>query len=436
MIHIYSHKNSKRLQYILKIIFKELMGIDYSFTSSQDEFVKKQGVKLQYTFKKASTGDLFVESKNLLFETGIGNQDIQFVDYMDISCPFPSYSKDSLLPFDIFTASFYLISRYEEYLPHKKDMHHRFVAAESLAFQKNFLHLPVINIWAKDLERKIKEVYPDFKTNPPQFLHIPTYDIDIAWSYKNKGLTRSVGGSIRDLLRFDFEGFYCRMKVLFGQQKDPYDTFDLQKKWQKEQQLKSIYFILYGELGPFDKNTSKNNSEFQTLIKDLRDYAKVGIHPSYASNSNVKQLKREIEDLSDTVHFDIIRSRQHYLKLNLPSTYRNLLNLGIKHDYSMGFASQIGFRASIAHSFFFYDLDLDTETQLRIHPFAIMDGTLKDYLKLDAKTAKQNISEMIKQIKVVDGLFISLWHNESFSDMGKWEDWVDVYEHLLKEVKE
>ena len=107
MIHIYSHKNSKRLQYILKIIFKELMGIDYSFTTSQDEFVKKQGVKLQYTFKKASTGDLFVESKNLLFETGIGNQDIQFVDYMDISCPFPSYSKDSLLPFDIFTASFY-----------------------------------------------------------------------------------------------------------------------------------------------------------------------------------------------------------------------------------------------------------------------------------------------------------------------------------------
>jgi hypothetical protein len=153
------------------------------------------------------------------------------------------------------------------------------------------------------------------------------------------------------------------------------------------------------------------------------------------SNTDVKILKKEIAYLADTVHVDIIRSRQHFLKLSLPTTYRNLINLGIQHDYSMGYASQVGFRAGIASSFNFYDLDLDTETKLRIHPFAVMDGTLKDYLNLNPEEAKAIISQLIEEVKKVDGEMMSLWHNETLSNEDRWTGWLEVYEHLLQEAQ-
>ncbi|NOR86263.1 MAG: hypothetical protein GQ527_01500 [Bacteroidales bacterium] len=434
MINIYSHKNSKRLQYILKLIFNELMGVDFELTTSKDEYESFEGIKLHYTTRLIDDG-LFIGSKNILFETDIRHQDIQFVDFMGVSCPYAVYLDEGVFPFDIFAASFYLISRYEEYLPHKKDIHKRFIAKESLAYQKKFLNLPIINIWVKEFTKRIEEKYPEFQAHPKKYSFTPTYDIDIAWSYKNKGLTRNIGGGLRDLFQLNFNGIKERINVLYGQKQDPYDTYEQQKLWQKQYQLKPIYFFLFGELGPFDKSISNLNSNLQNLVKDLRDIAQIGIHPSYESNDDNKRLKKEIDTLSETVHIDITRSRQHFLKLNLPTTYRNLINLDIKHDYTMGYASAVGFRASIASSFFFYDLDLDTETKLRIHPFAIMDGTLKDYLKVDAESAKEIISNIIETVKASDGHMISLWHNESLSNVGRWKGWLDVYEHLLKEAQ-
>jgi len=434
MITIYSHKNSKRLQYIIKLIFAELMGSEYHFTTNIEEYKQAEGAKIQYTTSPIDD-HLFLYSNNLLFETNIQHQDIKTVKHQDIDCIFPSYVNDSILPFDVFAASFYLLSRYEEYLPHKKDDHKRFQAKESIAFQYNFLHIPVINIWAIELMKMIQAKYPEFTTHPKKYRYTPTYDIDIAWSYKNKGVTRNVGGSIRDLLHFNTKAVKQRFQVIIGNRKDPYDTYQTQRSWQNKYQLKPIYFILFGELGPFDKNISTLNLEFQDLIKDLRDHAIVGIHPSYESNTDNKRLKKEIEDLGETIHADINRSRQHFLKLSLPQTYRNLLNLGIKHDYTMGYASQVGFRASIASSFLFYDLDLEIETKLRVHPFAIMDGSLRDYLKVDIDSAKEIISKMVAEIKKVNGHMISLWHNESLCNEGKWLGWIEVYEHLLKEAQ-
>jgi len=434
MIIIYSYRNSKRLQYILGLVFKELLKVSFNYTTNIEEYKAFDGPKLHYA-NTPLDDSIFICSKNILFETDIRHQEIQFVDFQGITCPFSSYNKQAILPFDVFGASFYLLSRYEEYLPHKKDAHKRFKAEESLSFQKDFLHIPVINKWVKELGKRIQQRHPQFIPAPPKYNFTPTYDIDIAWAYKYKGLTRNMGGVFRDLFQLNFKAVKKRYQVLYDHRKDPFDTYAIQKQWQKKYKLNPIYFILFGDLSPFDKNISCLNSHFKSLVKGLRDQAIIGIHPSYISNNDIKILKKEISDLADTVHVDIIRSRQHFLKLNLPSTYRNLINLGIKHDYSMGYASQVGFRAGIASSFNFYDLDLDTETKLRIHPFAVMDGTLKDYLNINPKEAKKVISQLIDEVKKVNGEMISLWHNESLSNEERWKGWLEVYEHLLQEAQ-
>jgi hypothetical protein len=63
------------------------------------------------------------------------------------------------LPFDIFSASFYLLSRYEEYINPHYDLHNRFKAEESLAFKNGFLQIPLVDLWAIELGKIINRQY-------------------------------------------------------------------------------------------------------------------------------------------------------------------------------------------------------------------------------------------------------------------------------------
>ncbi len=163
----------------------------------------------------------------------------------------------------------------------------------------------------------------------------------------------------------------------------------------------------------------------------MGDYAQIGIHPSYYTNEQPNLLHKEIKNLESVVNKDITQSRQHFLRLNLPDTYRNLIDEDITDDYSMGYAALPGFRAGICSPYNFYDLDIEVETKLRVHPFMVMDGTLKDYMKLTPTDAIETIKKLIEEVKKVDGTFSSLWHNESLSDEQRWKGWRRVYEELL-----
>ncbi len=377
---------------------------------------------------------LFFGSAKLLFESGLNSQELTTVEYKGVQVPFPVYRKETKLPFDVFAAAFYFVSRYEEYMPYRKDEYGRYTAHESFAYKHGFLQKPIINIWAYDLVSIIQQHYPDFVPNFQQFQYIPTYDVDQAWSYYEKGITRNIGGLLRNIWQFDLQKIGQRFRVLIGREKDPFDTFDYQFELQKQYNLKPIYFILFAQLGPFDKNISPSNNTFRALIKSLADKAHIGIHLSYASNENPDLIKSESKDLENVIKVEITRSRQHYLKLHLPETYRNLLALDLMDDYTMGYAAEPGFRAGICTPFYFYDLDYETETKLQVFPFAVMDGTLRDYRDVGIEEAKAIIQSLIYEVKAVNGTFISLWHNESLSDQDRWKGWREVYSYLLSKI--
>ncbi len=294
-----------------------------------------------------------------------------------------------------------------------------------------FLQKPVINIWAQWIKRVIKEKYPDITFSQKKYEFISTIDIDNAYAYREKGFTRSMGGYLKALSKFDFKEIAERTRVILGLQNDPYDTYAFQLEMIKKYKFKSIYFFLLGDYGVNDKNLPVESKKFQSLIKMLGDYATVGIHPSYGSNKSREQLKKEVERLSKVLHREIFHSRQHFLKLTLPDTYRNLIDLDITDDYTMGFASQVGFRASICTAFNFYDLDMELETKLKVHPFAVMEGTLKYYMKVQPEDAMAKIKPMIDEVKAVNGTFISLWHNDTLNDQKIWKGWRSVYQEMV-----
>ena len=432
MLLIYTHKITPRLTYTFNQIFKRILLIHINFTTKIDEFVAHNGPKMTYT--KAPLGnEFFIKCNELLFEQGISDIDVNVTMWDDVPCFFKAGNK-SIIPFDIFAASFYLLSRYEEYLPHVKDEFDRFPATESLAFKHHFLEDPVVDIWALKLKKLLQEKFENIAFGKREFKAVSTIDVDSAFAFKNKNIVRTVGSFISDLFTLKFKSLWLRSSVLFNFRKDPFNQFNKLINLQKTYDVSTLFFFLVGDYTTYDKNVSHNNLKFKSLIKSVADYAKVGLHPSFFTMKNEGLLKKEKKRLEEILNTPIQLSRQHYLRMDLPDTYQKLIDLEIFEDHTMGYAQHCGFRAGTCTPFYFYDLDFEIQTPLKIYSFAVMDGTLKDYLFMSNRKALLKIKSLSDKVKRVDGTFISLFHNETVSEMGRWQGWSKIYTEMLKYV--
>ena len=433
MLLIYTIKSTRRLKYVLELIFEHILGLQVSYTQDKNTFLKSNLPKINYS-STSFDGIICFRNIDLLFEDQIKQQNIKIDIYKNKPAFFFHGDKNAILPFDPFALIFYLVTRYEEYTATSFDHHGRFAAAQSIAFQHSFLDRPLVNEWILVIKDILKESYPNLLFKESKYEFTATYDIDYAWSYKHKGFFRILGATARDFLK-NRKQLAQRINVLKGKEEDPYFTFDYLDHLHERFGLKPIYFFLVGKRGTYDKNISIKQKAFQQLIDKIAQRYKIGLHPSYASNTAFKILKEEQSDLEKTSKQLIQKSRQHFLKLSFPTTYRNLIRLGVTADYSMGYAAQLGFRASIASSFLWFDLEKNEKTDLEIFPFQLMDVTLKDYLKLSAEEAIEATNLVIENTKKVDGQLMTLFHNNSLCEQEGWEGWREVYESILEKAR-
>ena len=340
------------------------------------------------------------------------------------------------LPFDPFAASFYMLSRYEEYLSSKKDSLGRFYVEDSLAFKYQFITNPVVDHWIIFIQNILINHFSNMVFLKRSFSFINTIDIDNAYAYLNKGFIRTFATLVKDLITLNFQNNFRRIKVLLGVEKDPYDTyiriFNLHQKYN----LKTILFFLTGNYGRYDRSINYLKTDFQQLIKRLSVSFQIGLHTSFRSIKDNKQVGVELNRLQAILKKNVIINRQHFLSLNMPYNYRNFIKHGIQHDFSMGYPTHPGFRAGTSNSFYFFDLDQNKTTNLLIHPFSIMDIALQKYCDLKPEEALKVIKSIIVNIKLVKGTFISIWHNESLSGYGNWKGWGLVYEEMLKFIND
>lgn len=423
-------KNTNRLQYTLDFVFGTVLGVDFKLTTDKNMFRDFGGPKMSYG-PNPLWDEPFLKSMGLLFERDIYEQELKPFDYKDVKGIFPVYNARSLMPFDVFSAVFFLITRYEEYLPQVRDQYGRFTPESSCLYQMGMLAKPIVDIWIMELAQCLH--LETVKTRTYTFL--PTYDVDAAWAYLHKGFFRTTGAYMRDLFSGDWEEIRRRNRVIFKHQQDPFDSFDYQFQLQEEFHLKPIYFIHCGDYDTNDKSISIRKEAFRALIKRIGDYADVGIHPSFSSYLNPERLQKEVERLSSVLNRDVTKSRQHFLRMTLPRSYQRLIELDIHDDYTMGYASQVGFRAGTATTFPFFDLESDTPTSLHIHPFAVMDGTLKDYLNLSISESYNVITKVVDEVRKVNGTFIYLTHNETLGGEKRWAGWPEMYRKILENCR-
>ena len=426
MILVYTPKITRRIEYIFKHIFINIIGLEVNFTSKVDVFVSFEGPKLSYAPKKLYN-EFYIKSNSILLEQGFSDVDIDVKNWEDSKCFF--YNENGTIPFDIFAASFYLISRYEEYLPHLKDVYGRFSFQESIAHKNNFIEDPVIDIWAYKLKDSLCSFFPNIIFNDRKFKLKTIIDVPSVYYYKNKGFLRTIGGVFTDLIRFNPKNIYSRFLVIFRLQKDPYDTFNWIINKQKQVTDKFLFFFLVGKFSTYDKNISLVKQPFINIIKFVSDYSKIGLKLSFFALSNLDILKNEKADIESITNRDLTISRNSFSKVNLPINYRNLIKLNIREDYTMGYVNKIGFRASTCTPFLFYDIDNDIQTPLLINPYNLMDYSL---LKINSfLDKKEKVIALINKVKSVNGTFISVFHNYSFSNEIRWNRFKEIFEIII-----
>ena len=421
LIHV--QKITPRIVYSFKQICKRILGIEVDFTSKIEKFIAFEGPKFSYG-KHPLGKELYFQSVELLFDHGVNEIQVQVLPWEETQCFFKVKHPKSSLPFDIFAASFFLLTRYEEYLPHKKDDLGRFSASESVAYLHNFIKDPVVDIWAHKFKKVLLKKYPEIRFQTNQFQVIPVIAVSQTFAYLHKGILRTYGGILRDLLTLDIQNVILRFRVLLGFTNDPYNTFDSVITLQKTKKRQSVVFFGLGDYSRLEKNIQHSNRKHQKIIKHVADYMEVGLKVSYdaiADLAKSKQEKKRIESINNRPLESVMCS---FYKLTLPSSYRNFVELEMKEDFSMGYSNQSGFRAGTCTPFMFYDLDYDVQTPLKINPFCLTHTSFEKTYNLDFLL--KEAATYAEKIKKVNGVFIPVFTNGLLNSQKKNNKWVSL----------
>jgi hypothetical protein len=426
-VKIFTVSDVPRLRYIAEIILGDILGLSWEIVTDKRKLGKSPVINYS---GEAMKGSFVISPNGLLSETGIKIHDPVISEWKGLPVFFKSQG-GSDIPFDIFSASFFLITRYEEYLEFEPDRFGRFRGAESFAGRNGFLLRPVIDLWARELAKMLISRFPNMTFKRNTFRSLLTIDIDQPFEYLGKDIFRSLVGLIRDVNHKTGKAGQ-RYRTIAKGAKDPFDVFDYIFEMIEMNGSEVRFFIPVGNHSLYDKNPSWQNEDYKRLILSISQKFQIGLHPSFAASVDSSILLNEKQRLESIISKDISLNRFHYIKLRFPESYRNLLKVEINEDYSMGYPDEPGFRAGIARPFFFYDITEESKTSLRISPFQIMDGTLYQYKGMSPETSDEVISGMIRETRQVGGQFVSIWHNTSLLESSEWKGWRNTFELMLK----
>lgn len=349
-----------------------------------------------------------------------------------LPCLFPSSQGQH--PFDVLAAVFYCLSRYEEYASHYTlDEYQRYSHTNSLLYRQGWLLRPLADEWLLHLRQCMQQAWPGWQPVALQPSWLASYDVDIAWCYRHKGGWRKAGGGAKELWQGRWSDLGWRMAVLLGLRPDPFDLFDELQAAHARHQVPAHYFFLGARrYAGYDRNIDPRHPALQRTMRQLAETSAVGLHASWAAAAQVAELQHEHAWIQQVLNRPVLSNRMHYLRFQLPHTYRQLLQLGIRHDYSMGYGTINGFRAATSHTFLWYDLLAEQTTELWVHPFGWMDANSIFEQKDDPDTALAELTSLYRSVQATGGCMVAIWHNHLLGRQQQWQPWWQLHSRFLQ----
>jgi hypothetical protein len=445
MISVFVHNsfiNEKR--YVLDFVFNEVLQTEYELITDNIATYRivdanKRLVIADSFFASMNEGYPYYRDENLVPEK------VEFVTYVeyivgDIPLLFGSKeirSEDGFLFLenDIFATIFFMLTRWEEIAVDKFDKHGRFLESENLSVKCGFNLRPIVNEYLEFIKILLDKSEIETKVINRKFQIYFTHDIDdIARYDKGKKIIKALIGDL--IKRKSLNTFFCTLKDVYRirikKHRDVYNTFDFLMKISENRGVKSHFYFIPGLLGEEDVRfdiRSKTVLEIVDIIKAKNHI--VGIHPSYSTFCNIKQLNIEKQRL-EKYNVEIAEGRQHYLRFKNPETWQHWDDCGIKIDSTIGFYEQIGFRSGICFEYPVFNVVSREKLSLRERPLIVMDTALRRFAVTKEKSLQVAL-EIAEITKKYNGDFVLLWHNSNLS-VNEWHGWDQVYKTITESL--
>lgn len=447
MIKIYYPRTfTSERNYIIDIIFDEFLGLAYEKVDYEDSDYKiildnNASLVIRDAFFSCQEEENYLKLENIPSEISFGKN--RFIVESDIPI---LYGNDEInitqegitCGIDLFASTFFMLTRWEEYVNKARDMHNRFPAAASTAFKNSFIDRPVVNEYVEMLWNMLVHLGIGQKRKERKFDIILTHDVDHLSYWK--GPIRSLQVLGADLLkRRNFPLFLRNLagliRVKTGNQKDPFDTFDYIMDLSEEANIKSRFYYMSGGVTKYDNHYRITEPAALNSIKKVKERGHIiGFHPSYDAYNNPDQWKKEKDRLEEVLGFQVKEGRQHYLRFEAPETWNIWNDHGMDMDCTVGYADREGFRCGTCYDYTVYDFLKRKKLQVKEFPLIVMEGSLFGYQYFSPEKMEEKIMSLVDITKKYQGNFVYLWHNSSFNTE-YWQPIDAVYKNTLSNFK-
>lgn len=347
--------------------------------------------------------------------------------------------------YDILGLTYWMLTRQEEVDAQALDRHCRFPASASHAGRHGYLDRPVVDEWLMVLGQIIQCQWPHVTLRQHRFLMRPSHDVDRPSRY---GFARDVKLArvmLGDALRHGrpqalLLGPWVRMTTRRRLHPlDPLNTFDWLMNVSERHGLTSAFYFICGRTDPRkDADYEPEHPAIRELLRRIhaRDH-EIGLHPSYHTFRNPKELANEADRLRRVCAEEGIEQaewggRMHYLRWQMPLTLQGCSQAGMDYDSTLGYAEAPGFRCGTCFDYPAFDPVKGEPLPLRIRPLIAMEASVISplYLGLGIGDAAFERFALLKQrCRAVSGTFSLLWHNSELTTQAQRA----LYERVLEQ---
>lgn len=322
------------------------------------------------------------------------------------------------LAVDVFGSSFYMLTRFEEFVLEDRFEYGRFPAALSLSKRLGILHRPIVNEYLELLWSAMQLLWPRLERKPHQYRLWPTHDVDLPFASAGRPLSAVLRSAADDAFRRRKPGLACRRLAAVSKTRggdlssDPFWTFELLMESSEAHGQASTFYFLADESA-----FSLKRAELISLIRRIRERGHyIGVQPpfdSYRKPDAVLQAKNSVERAMELagVNQEAIGGRQHALQWLCPDTWQAYADAGMSHDSSLCFTEASGFRSGTCFDYPVFNLRSRQQLALRERPLIVTQAALYDHEKLPPELVLARINELKSQCRKYSGNFVILWQN-------------------------
>ena len=432
MICIYTDKYTNRLKYVADHIFKRILGQSVNIVNKVEDLPTLSACPLiVYSETLKVKGALHIVPNGLLFKKGVREYDITMNTWDGVKTFFATKGGD--IPFDIFSASFYLLSRYEEYLPIKENFDSKgcFISEKSLAYKEGFLETPLVDVWALKLEEKLNSLFPNYTSSiDRRFRFLPIISVNTPYRYRTYSVLGNLLRLSKKVLERDWSELKKQLRVLLRIDQDPYCNVEKIVELHNRNSLRPLFAFRISNKKWYKRPVYFAYSTYKKVL--CRNY-QIALCISGVASNSVSQLKLEQKILSRIFRTRIVIGTSSLSEYVVPKFYRNLSNSKIKEDFSMSYPDRIGFRASTCTPFRVYDLNREEYYRIDVHSVPFTVWSVKR-MGLNKEEIVKAATSMAKTVKSLKGEFIIASHNDNFVDSSMLKGWASTYEYVIRYV--